>query len=447
MIRKLAFAFIFAGSFCFPKLAVAQPEPDDIAAVADQFQEHFYEALTQKGIENYDRALVALEKCLLLQPENAVVHFEIGKNALALKDYKKAYDSYEKATKIDPTNMWYYEGMYDVCYQTQDYLQAIVIVNKLIPFKKEFKEDLTSLYMSTQQFDKALELINQLNDQVGRTDQRDGYKAQILTNAKYQGSEKENLLALIKKEPKEESNYLSLIYLYAESNQEEKALEIAKQLEKEIPTSDWAQVSLFKFHLNNNDGDKAVTAMNMVFKSKKIDNKIKHRILNEFLIFVKDTPQYDNDLETAIAYFDSDKNIEISKEIGNFYFQKQDYIRAQKFYSAHLQNNPDDIETALLQLNLFEKMQQFDVMAKKSDILIESFPLQPELYYYSGLAYNNLGNFKKAKDYLETGLDYVVNNAKLESSLNYQLGFAYEKLGDLTKSKSYYAKAEKVAKK
>ena len=30
--------------------------------------------------------------------------------------------------------------------------------------------------------------------------------------AKYQGSEKENLIALIKKNPKEEANYISLIY-------------------------------------------------------------------------------------------------------------------------------------------------------------------------------------------------------------------------------------------
>jgi len=447
MVKKTVFGLILLGNLCFPTWLLAQTEPEDIGAVSDKFQDSFYEALTQKGIENYDRALVALDNCLQLQPENAVVHFEIGKNALALKDYKKAYDSFEKATKIDPNNMWFYEGMYDVCYQTQDYLQAIVIVNKLIPFKKEFKEDLTSLYMSTQQFDKALELINQLNDQVGRTDQRDSYKAQILTNTKYQGSEKENLIAQIKKDPKEESNYLSLIYLYAESNQEEKALEIAKQLEKAIPTSDWAQVSLFKFHLNNNDGAKAVTAMNTVFKSTKIDNKIKHRILNEFLIFAKDKPQYDGDLEKAIAYFNSDKDVQISKEIGKFYYQKKEWSRAEKYFIAHLQQNPDDLETNLLQLNVLEKTAQFDAMVTRSEAMIELFPLEPELYYYAGLGYYNAGNYKKAKDVLETGLDYVVDNLQVETNLNYQLGYTYQKLGDAIKSKAYFSKAEKGSKK
>jgi hypothetical protein len=102
--------------------------------------------------------------------------------------------------------------------------------------------------MNTQQYDKALDLINELNQTVGKSDKRELYKAQILQDAKYQGSEKANLLDKIKQFPKDESNYVELIYMYSQSNQEDKALEVAKQLEKEIPTSDWAQVSLFKFH-------------------------------------------------------------------------------------------------------------------------------------------------------------------------------------------------------
>ena len=59
--------------------------------------------------------------------------------------------------------------------------------------------------MNTQQFDKALDLINELNDQVGKSDIRDNYKAQILQDAKYQGPEKANLIEQIKKNPKEET--------------------------------------------------------------------------------------------------------------------------------------------------------------------------------------------------------------------------------------------------
>jgi len=443
-MKKKVLLAIAIGIFCIPNTTWAQTEPDDIALANDAFQDAFYESLKQKGIENYDKAITALEKCQKLEPNNPTVFFELGKNYLAQRDYKRAYDSFEQATKIDPKNKWFWVGMYDVCYETRDWTQAIVIVNKLIEFKKEYEEDLVSLYMNTQQFDKALELINKLNDNVGKSDLRDNYKNQILKNTKYQGSEKDNLIAQISKNPKEEANYIALIYLYSESNQEEKALEIAKKLEKEIPTSDWAQVSLFKFHLNNNDGPKAVKAMDIALASKKIDAKIKHRMLNEFLIFIKDKPEFTNDLDRAIGYFDNDKEVKVAKEIGKFYESKKVWDKSIRYYEMHLKANADDVETMLLLFNAYTETQQFDVLAKKAEAAMEVFPLQPQFYYFGGLANNQIKNYKKAKDLLEMGLDYLVNDTALEINFNIQLGEAYNGLGDAKKKEIYFSKAEKL---
>ncbi len=443
-MNKIVFTLFFG--ILFSTSLLAQTEPDAIALADDEFQNAFYESLLQKGIENYDKAITALEKCKKLEPNNDVVFFEMGKNYLAQKNYKDAYDSFEKATKINSQNKWYWVGMYDVCYETKDFTQAIVIVTKLIEFKKEYKEDLVSLYMNTQQFDKALALINDLNDTVGKSDQRENYKTQILRESKFQNAERDNLIAQIKKYPKEESNYVALIFLYSENNQEDKALEITKQLEKEIPTSDWAQVSLFKYHLNNNDGANGVQSMNKVLASSKIDSKIKHRMLNEFLIFIKDNPEFDADLEKAISYFDSDKEVKVAKEIGKFYHNKSNWDKAIKYYEMHLKSNSEDIETQLLLLQIYTEKLQFDVLAKKSESLQELFPSQPQFYYYAGLAYNQLGQFKKAKDSLESGLDYVVDDIALEINFNIQLGEACAGLGDLKKKENYFLKADALMK-
>jgi tetratricopeptide (TPR) repeat protein len=432
------------GMLFVPTLLLAQTEPEDVAAVDDKFQNFFYESLKLKGIENYDKAIEALQRCQELEPNNAVVYFELGKNYLAQKKYKDAYDNFEKVTQMDQKNRWAWVGMYDVCYDTHDYNQAIIIVQKLIEFKADYKEDLTSLYMNTQQYDKALELINELNEKVGRSDKRDLYKADILRDAKYQTAEKNNLLDQIKKFPKDESNYISLIYLYSQSNQEEKALEIAKKLEKEIPTSDWAQVSLFKFHLNNGDGDNAVKAMNIVLPSKKIDPKIKHRILNEFLLFAKNNPKYETDLDKAIAYFDNDKEVKVAKEIAKFYVSKADWPKAVKYFEMHLKNAPEDMESLLLLLQAYTENNQFDALAKKADELTQLFPTQPQFYYYAGLAYNQLKSFKKATEILETGLDFVIDDTALEINFNIQLGEAYNGLGDMKKKEKYFTKANEL---
>lgn len=446
-MRKLAFYQFIFGIFFIPNTLLAQTEPEDIATVSSEFQDNYYESLKQKGIENYDKAIISLEKCLALEPNNPVVFFELGKNYLAQKKYKDAYDNFEKVTKIDPKNRWAWVGMYDVCYDTQDYNQAIILVQKLVEFKSEYKEDLVSLYMKTAQFDKALELINELNETVGKSDKRELYKADILKDAKYQSVEKVDLLNKIKKNPKEESNYIALIYMYSQSNQEEKALEIAQKLEKEIPTSDWAQVSLFKFHLNNNDGEKAVKSMNIVLPSDKIDSKIKHRILNEFLIFAKKNPQFEPDLDKAIGYFSDDKDVKVSKEIAKFYYLKKEWNKAEKYLKMHLKSAQDDIEAQLLLLQTLTELTQFENVSKTADELTQLFPNQPEFYYYAGLGNNQLGNFKKAKEFLETGVDLIIDDVSLEINFYVQLGEAFNGLGDMKKKEQYFTKADALIKK
>jgi histidyl-tRNA synthetase len=83
--------------------------------------------------------------------------------------------------------------------------------------------------MNTGQF--ALELINELNETVGKSDRRESYKLQILSQGKYQNAEIANLIQQINKYPQEESNYISLIYYYSKNDAIDKVLETAQKRE------------------------------------------------------------------------------------------------------------------------------------------------------------------------------------------------------------------------
>ncbi len=427
---------------------LAQTEPEDIAMATDEYQDSFYESLKQKGIENYDKAIVSLEKCIKLKPNDAVAYFELGKNYFSLKQYSNAQSSFEKATQLDPKNKWYWLGIYDVSYETKNYPLAIETIQKIIPFDEEYKDDLISLYMLTNEYDKALLTINEMNDKFGKSEDRDRYKMQILSQGKYQNVEISNLIEQIKQNPKEESNYVNLIFLYSKAEETDKALEVAKQLAKEIPNSEWAQVSLFKVYLDANQADKAIKSMNVILSSSKIDSKIKHRTLNEFLIYVNKNPQYAPDLEKAIAYFDNDPNIDVAKEVGKFYHSKNQFENAIKYYEKDLKANSDtDRETNLLLLDAYTKAKQFEPMTKRAMNMIEVYPSQPQFYYYAGLGNNQLQQFKNAKNVLEMGLDYVVDDISLEANFNIQLGEAYNGLGDAKKKEEYFLKANELLKK
>ncbi|MFT5754698.1 MAG: tetratricopeptide (TPR) repeat protein [Flavobacterium sp.] len=433
-------------TFGYNQVSYAQetPNPEEIAAVDDAFEDNFYDALTQKAIENYDRAIVSLQKCLDKEANNPVIYHELGKNYFALKNYAEAQNSFQKAIDLNPKERWYWNGLYDVFYETKDYNNAIRIVAKLIEFNKDFQDDLVSLYMYTNQKDKALALLSDMEQTTNLSQTMEYYKLQLERTPEIDKPQKDDLEKEIQKNPLVEQNYIDLIYQYSESNNEEKAFEVAKQLAENIPNSDWAHVSLTKFYLNNNDGQNASNSMFKVLESTKIDNRIKHRVFNEFLIFASNNPEYLNNLEKAITLLDEDRTVNVSKEVAKYFLKKNKLDEAVLYFEKSIENQPEDFESFEFLMQLLVQKKQYDKLDKYANQQLELYPTQASLYFYSGIALLNLNKTKEAISKFEEGVDYVVENLNLEKEFYTQLAISYEKLGDLKKKEMYLSKIENV---
>lgn len=446
MIKKkhiVLFTFLL---FSFGNQLFAQENPDAIALVDDQLENNFYEAVKQRGIENYDKAIVSIQKCIEKEPKNAAFQYELGKNYLSLKNYVDAESAFKKAIELDNKQRWYWNGLYDVYYQTKDFQKSILIVEKLIEFDPNMKEDLVSLFMNTNQHGKALQLLKDMESKSKLTSTMEFYKLKIQESNAYSKPQKEQLEEAIKKNPKVEQNYIDLIVLYTSFNQEDKAFEVAKLLEKEIPNSDWAHVSLVKFHLNNNDGDNASKSMFKILDNDRMDLKIKHRVFNEFLIFAYKNPAYLKDIDKAIPYFDIDREINVAKELAKFFWNKNDLEKTVYYFEKGLKKNPDDVDAMELYLEALIQKQDYQLVTRRADDYLELFPTQSDFYFYSGLGYNQLKEFKKAKSILENGLDFVIENKVLEANFYKQLIISCENLNDNAKKELYNNKLKQLQK-
>ncbi|MET2996121.1 cytochrome C biosynthesis protein [Flavobacterium columnare NBRC 100251 = ATCC 23463] len=436
-IYKLA-CFIFITS-THPFLA--QTDPENIVSDDDSFQEAYYESLKQKGIENYDKALIELEKCLQLQPNNAVIYHELGKNYYFKKDYISAEEAYIKATELDSKNKWNWIDLYDVYYNTKNYNQGISVLQKIIVLDKKYKEDLLALYMYTRQFDKALILINELDESEGKTERRNQYRAEINRQTNISAGSKSDLEKAIETNPLNEENYLSLITKYSETNQEEKARQVIEKLKQNLPTSEWAAVFLFKYHITDTKGTEAFNTLETVLKSRKIDKKIKIKMFNEFLIFVSKNPIFENQLSKAMSYFEGDPEFNVHKEVGKFYFKKKQWDLAIKNFEKSIILQKNDLETALCTLICYEEKKDYQVMLKLTTDYLDLYPNQPEFYYFAGKANFELKNYKKANEFLEIGFDYIIENPVLEINFLNLISDVSIALGNTKKAEEYQKKA------
>lgn len=430
--------------FSFWNFSHAQENLEDSALNENKSEDYFYEAVAQRGIENYDKAIISIQKALALEPKNAAFQFELGKNYLSLKEYTAAEIAFKSAIEIDKKQRWYWNGLYDVYYQTKDFQKSIPVVEKLIEFDPNMREDLVSLFMNTNQKDKALQLIKEIEATSNLTKTMEFYKLKLESTAEFATPKKEQLEKGIKEHPKYEQNYVDLISLYLSFNQEEKAFEVAKVLEKEIPNSDWAHVSLVKFYLASNDGINASKSMFKVLMNSKIDLKIKHRVFNEFLIFAVKNPTFFTDVDAAIPYFDNDPEIAVAREVAKFFLKKNDLERAAYYFEKAINKNKEDSESIAFYLEVLQQKLDYQRLVTTASDLLELYPTQASYYFYAGFGYNQLQNFKKAKEYLENGLDFVVENKSLEAKLYQQLIISCDNLKDATKKQLYSTKLKQL---
>ena len=134
MKKQFYILILLIGIVLIPQPSYAQVDfnkkpDDDLGNVEDDFQEYFFEALKQKGIENYDRAVDALHKCLNLNSKLPVIYFELGKNYNKLKNFGAAEDNLKQAISMQPDNVWFLDELYDVYYQQDDIKNALKTVN------------------------------------------------------------------------------------------------------------------------------------------------------------------------------------------------------------------------------------------------------------------------------------------------------------------------------
>lgn len=421
---------------------------DDLGNVSDEFQEHFFEALKQKAITNYDKAIEALEKCIEIDPKPDFLYLELGKNYLELKLFQRAEDNFKRVLEVKPDNKFVLELLFEVYFQERKYKESIGIVEKLIAFNSMFKEQLANLYFLEKRYDEAIKMLDELDDEYGVDAYRGRLRKRISSKITNPDSQIGRLEQKIKERPKVEQNYLNLIYLYSKSNQKEKALETAELLLEKKPKSEFVHLALYKFYLEGNTTEKAINSMKIALKSDKIDIESKYKVIHDFLLFLDKNPQYESELNNIISLLSNGQNnVKVFTELGHYYYKKDNKEQALNFYERSIKSNANDFvllkRILLLQLDL----KRYEKAEVGSELALEMYPAQPIFYLVNGASLIYLEKAKEAIEILMTGIDYVIEDQKMESDFYQQISDAYQKLGDTTKALEYQQKVNQLQKK
>lgn len=148
-----------------------------------KFQSYFFEALKQKAIKNYSKAIVSLEKCYELDSTSLAIEFEFSKNYFLLKYYNEAQLFIDKALEKEPENIYLLKHKIDIFKTQRNFQNAIDLQEKLAQIQPQYSDELVLLYIQNKNFEKAEKLIDEIEKKALKTSRIKGFK-KFLENRK-----------------------------------------------------------------------------------------------------------------------------------------------------------------------------------------------------------------------------------------------------------------------
>jgi len=168
-------SLLFIGVYLFTWSLFGQIEISE-EDQALKFQNHFFEALKQKAIKNYKKAIVSLENCMEIDENNTAVFFEFSKNYLLLKNYQEAELFVNKALEKNQTFNYLLLHKVAIFKAQQQFESAIRIQEEIVKSEPNELDKLVQLYLQNQDYEKAASLIESIEQRGLNSSVIQGYK-------------------------------------------------------------------------------------------------------------------------------------------------------------------------------------------------------------------------------------------------------------------------------
>ena len=415
---------------------------DNLGENTDEFQEFFFKAIAERAVENPEKAIEALKKCLGLKPNSTPVFYELAKNNIDLKAYEEAED-YLKKTLADPqyaSNINIHKQLFYVYSMQKRYDDAIAKARFIAPKNPLYYQELANLYLIQKQYKKALEALNQFDEVEGYDEFRDDFRMLIYEQSELfeQGISYFETRFENSKDDTRAATYL--MKLHRLNNSPRKAISVGKKIEENHSNLPLLNVEMALAYLVTKDILQAEFYSQKVVESLTLEEKDKIKVINTFKALALNNPEaqaaFVRVLDSALS---TEKNSSSKAELGEFY-KSRDKDKALENYKSALRNKPNDFKLIKNILELEMELGKFGDLLDTSEKALESFPSQAFLFFAKGLALNKLERHDEAVEVLEEGLDYIFDNDSLKKQSFEVLKASYLALEKPEQAKAYEQK-------
>lgn len=412
-----------------------------------KFDYFFMEACRLKMKGDYQKSAEMFQNCIKVDNSSAVSHFELGKILLLGGDQQNGVLLLRQAVLLNQDNEWYQVFLANVFVKTKQLHQAIEVFNNLIennPSASEYYYNIGDLYVQTNQYDKAIAIYDKVEDLEGVNEALILEKQRLHLLAGDEKGALKEIMRLVDKYPTQ-SRYLILLGdYYVNVKNYKKARKTFDKVEAIDPESGFLHMSLANYFEQNSKYSESQKELALAFGSLDISYEQKMQILLNYMMHAEKDPRAKVSVETLTAIL---KDVHPNEANTYFFYGNfiiNDTVRIDEAIiniekSVSLDASNSDAWMQLIQI-AFGK-QDFDKVVSYSEDAIQGGVQTAHLYFYRGIAFQQLDEQVQAKTaYIEAN-DLADANQPIKAQILGSLGDVYYTLEEQEAAYSAYDEA------
>lgn len=401
-------------------------------------ESRFTEGMKEYLLENYSQALKQFEESLKLQPASGATYYMIATIQVKNGNFYNAIKYAEKAKALDPTNKYYYLLLATIYDRKQDFNESAKVyleMLKNVPNCYEYYYELAVIYITIGKREEGIKALDKYEKYMGVNED--------ITKMKIQQYLQLNKLSLAIKEseklieafPDEDRHFIGLIEMLLSNDKISEAEKYTLTLLQKDPNNPYGSVALSDIYRAKGELDKANIQMQKAFSNPNLDVDIKIGIL---ISKVRQYPSPDAKEQSLLLGEILVKTHPLESKAFAMYGDVLTLnSRSQEALEVYLRSVRLDASTYKVwqqivmidhELNLIDSIRIHSAKA------LELFPNQTIFWFYNGLSYQLLKDYKKAITAFEEGKKLASNDKEMIIRFNTLLGDSYNGLKDYKKS-------------
>jgi tetratricopeptide (TPR) repeat protein len=397
----------------------------------------------------YRQAIRDFNECLVYKRNSPAIYYMLSSIYLNAGKIDLAQKYADSAVYYDEdNNKWYLLHLANIYSLKNEIDSSISIYEKLVitnPKDMDMKYKLALMYEEVGKYDKALLMLNDIEEVIGENENILISKHKIYSKTGKVDKAIAELKKAIEYYP-ENYNLLGLLAeYYADIKNYDEAHRYYNMLLIKDPENDKTQLSYAEFLRSTNEYDKAFSFYKDAINNDNIDVDVKISLI---VRFIKEDSVFNNFNKYIGMLVDEmrkkyNDNISVRTLCADFYIRNDELEMAENELNSILamDNKSYIIWEQLLYIE--NSLGKFDSVISKSTQAIKIFKEEPVFYLFKGIAMIQTGINDEAVNTLEEGVKYAENKTQEMQFYNF-LAEACRNVGDFRKSDNYFEKVLEI---